>query len=53
MTEANSSQVKQIEDLIEKLNNYTKAYDEGHPKISNKEWDSEYYALQHLESETG
>lgn len=41
---------KDIRDLIDKLNYYTKKYDEGHPEISDKEWDKLYFKLQDLES---
>ena len=30
---------KIMEELIEKLNYHTKLYDEGHPEISDQEWD--------------
>jgi len=42
-----------IKDLIWKLNRYTKNYDEGHPLISDKEWDELYFELQKMEEETG
>ena len=38
-----------IRELIDKLNYYTKLYDEGHPAISDKEWDNMYFRLQNLE----
>lgn len=44
---------KKIEELVNKLNYYTKAYDEGAPLISDKEWDSLYFELISLEKETG
>lgn len=37
--------------LIEELNTYTKAYDEGRPLISDKEWDDKYFALVKMEEE--
>lgn len=40
-----------IKDLIEKLNYYTKKYDEGNPEISDYEWDNMYFELQKLENE--
>ena len=43
----------EIRNLIEKLNYYTKLYDEGHPKISDKEWDDMYFKLISLENKTG
>ena len=42
-----------MRDLIEKLNYYTKLYDEGHPAISDEEWDNMYFKLQEMEKETG
>lgn len=39
-----------IRDLINNLNYYTKKYDEGHPEISDKEWDDMYFHLQDLEN---
>ena len=39
-----------IRELIDKLNYYTKLYDEGHPEISDKEWDDLYFELVNLES---
>ena len=44
---------KRIKELIEKLNFYTKYYDEGHPQITDKKWDILYFELQKLENETG
>lgn len=42
-----------IYELINKLNRYTKAYDEGHPLISDKEWDDLYFELKQIEEKTG
>ena len=42
-----------MRELVEKLNYYTKLYDEGHPVISDKEWDDMYFQLQELEKEFG
>ena len=39
-----------IQELVDKLNYYTKLYDEGHPAISDKEWDDMYFKLQDLEN---
>ncbi len=39
----------EMEKLIEELNYHTKLYDEGHPVISDKEWDDMYFRLQELE----
>lgn len=38
-----------IQELVNKLNYYTKLYDEGHPEISDQEWDNMYFELQDLE----
>ncbi len=43
----------QIKDLIEFLNVKTKEYDEGHPTISDQEWDNKYFKLIQLEKESG
>ena len=45
--------VDEMRDLIEKLNHYTKLYDEGKSPISDKEWDDMYFHLEKLEKETG
>ena len=45
--------VDEMRDLIEKLNYYTKLYDEGKSPISDKEWDDMYFHLEKLEEETG
>ena len=42
-----------IRNLVKYLNECTKAYDEGHPVISDKEWDDKYFELQNLENKTG
>ena len=39
--------------LVRYLNECTKAYDEGNPKITDEEWDKKYFELQELEKETG
>lgn len=38
---------------IEKLNKYTKLYDEGNPAITDEEWDDLYFACKAYEDETG
>lgn len=43
----------EIRELIDKLNYHTKLYDEGHPVISDSEWDAMYFHLQELESTSG
>ena len=42
-----------IKFLVRYLNECTKAYDEGHPKITDEEWDNKYFELEELEKETG
>ena len=44
---------KIMEELIEKLNYHTKLYDEGHPEISDQEWDDLYFRLITLENKYG
>lgn len=44
-----NNNISQIRDLINKLNYYTKKYDEGNPEISDFEWDNLYFELQDLE----
>ena len=43
----------EIRELINKINYYTKLYDEGKPEISDKEWDNLYFKLVALENKTG
>lgn len=40
-----------IRELIEYLKYHTKCYEEGHPEISDVEWDRHYFELQRLEHE--
>lgn len=42
-----------IRQLVNDLNYHTKLYDEGHPEISDQEWDNMYFRLQELEARTG
>ena len=42
-----------IRELIDYLNARTKEYDEGHPTISDKEYDDKFFELIHLEEVTG
>ena len=44
---------KKMYELIQILNKWTKAYDEGHPVVSDKEWDELYFELKKLEDESG
>ena len=39
--------------LVNDLNYHTKLYDEGHPNISDQEWDDMYFRLVELERSTG
>lgn len=43
----------EIKQLVNKLNYYTKLYDEGRPEISDEEWDNMYFKLMALENQTG
>lgn len=43
----------EMQELVDKLNYYTKLYDEGNPAISDKEWDDMYFQLQDMERTTG
>ena len=45
--------IEHMQEMIEKLNYYTKLYDEGHPEISDQDWDNLYFSLQELENTTG
>ena len=45
--------MNKIKELVDKLNYYTKLYDEGQPQISDKEWDDMYFELVALEKEMG
>ena len=42
---------ERIHFLTRYLNECTAAYDEGHPKISDEEWDTKYFELLNLENE--
>ena len=41
--------IKRMEELIDQLNNATRAYDEGKPYMSDHEWDRIYFELSNLE----
>lgn len=45
--------VEEIKMQIAQLNMWTKAYDEGHPMVSDKEWDDAYFRLAELEKKSG
>ena len=38
---------------LEKMAKWQKAYDEGHPVMSDKEWDDHYWSLIALEKRLG
>lgn len=42
-----------MSDLVKQLNDATKAYDEGHPVMTDEEWDNLYFILQQTERQTG
>lgn len=44
---------EKLNNLINYLNDRTKEYDEGHPTISDEEWDNKYFELVNLERELG
>ena len=43
------NKINEIKGLIQLLNTWTKAYDEGNPLVSDKEWDDKYFQLKELE----
>ena len=49
--------VQTLEELyrqtLEKMSEWQKAYDEGHPVMSDKEWDDHYWSLINLEKRLG
>lgn len=45
--------MEDMQELVKELNYYTKLYDEGHPAISDEEWDDMYFTLQSMEADTG
>ena len=51
MTDKEFHNQVRIDELVKKLNEYTVFYDEGHPIISDKEWDDMYFELFELEQE--
>ena len=51
MTDKEFHNQMRIDELVKKLNEYTAFYDEGHPIISDKEWDDMYFELFELEQE--
>ena len=45
--------IQAMRTLIERLNYHTKLYNDGKPKVSDKEWDTWYFDLVELEKKTG
>ena len=45
--------MKELYQLVNDLNYHTKLYDEGHPNISDQEWDDMYFRLVELERSIG
>ena len=48
-----SKDTMNMEQLVQYLNECTVAYDQGHPVISDKEWDDLYFDLIKLEAQAG
>lgn len=48
-----STDIKRMENLIQELNDATRAYDEGKPYMSDHEWDDLYFELLQLEKQFG
>ncbi len=48
-----TQEAKNIKEIINQLNRWTKYYDAGHPIVSDKEWDGLYFKLKEIEAETG
>ncbi len=46
-------EIEYYKNLVEELNNATKAYDEGKPYMSDKEWDMLYYTVENYEKTHG
>ena len=38
-----------MQELVDKLNKWTVAYDKGTPEISDEEWDNYYFQLKKME----
>lgn len=48
-----TNDIIEMKNLIERLNAWTKKYDEGQPLVSDKEYDKNYFRLEELEKKTG
>lgn len=46
----NAAQLMMYENIVNKLNEATKAYDEGHPIMTDKEWDELYFQVVRWEN---
>ena len=44
---------EKMRQLVDTLNYLTKKYDEGHPEVTDKEWDDKYFELFNLEQALG
>ena len=42
-----------MKQLVDRLNYLTKKYDEGHPEVSDEEWDELYFKLVQMEEDMG
>ena len=51
--QSNPTPINEMKNLINWLNEATKAYDEGVPIATDRTWDEKYYRLVQLEKETG
>lgn len=45
--------MENMREIVDRLNYLTKKYDEGHPEVSDKEWDELYFKLVKMEAESG
>lgn len=45
--------MEEMKELVDRLNYLTKKYDEGHPEVSDEEWDELYFKLIQMEEDMG
>lgn len=45
--------MEEMKKLVDRLNYLTKKYDEGHPEVSDEEWDELYFKLVQMEEDMG
>jgi len=45
--------MEEMKELVDRLNYLTKKYDEGHPEVSDEEWDELYFKLVQMEEDMG